>query len=374
MCCVAVFVLFVIQQIIILGAVSTQVSPNQMTNLINNLFCSPLDFSSYSDGLAVLHYAGYDGLSFFFLARPLFPILTITVIFVACMIAIHLRKQRKTEKQYKTEERKIVDWIQSDSLKEIDCHFYPDKVIRAIIAQKRLIQKQKDIHNEDSARIMHYMEDITHQLKTPLTVVRVACERLMLQNPSIQSTVETCLGQINKMTKMIQDLLQLGRFDCNKQKMHFTYANAGELLETVANNLNIIAATKNTSIEIFGDPTTIWYCDTHWLKEALGNIIKNCIEHSEDSKIVIQYASNNLSNHITIEDNGSGFETGFEKQIFQRYAFGGKTGKEGTGLGMAIAQEAIKLHYGFVTASNRTEGGAIFRIVFPRFDAETIYS
>lgn len=370
----ALLSLFVLQQIYFLGALSKQIDSNQLTALINSSFRIQALGESISNGLQALRHAGYDGVSLFFLIRPALPIFTITGLCAVFGFAIYSRKRRIILKNLQDEERKIVNWIHSEVNHEIDSMHFSNAIIKAIVSQKHLIKKQKEMHKEDTTRIMHFAEDISHQLKTPLAVVRVACERLALQNDSVRVTAETCLSQISKMTDMIQDLLQLGRFDCQKQKMNFSLNNAYELLEVMANDLYFISARKNISVEIDGDPTILWYCDPYWIKEAIGNIVKNCIEHSADSPINIKFESNNTYNQIIIEDNGCGFEEGFESQIFERYSLGGTRRKEGAGLGMAIANEAIKMHYGKITAANRVEGGAVFQIFFPRFDADSIYS
>lgn len=369
----ALLSLFVLQQICLLGVLSKQMDSNQLTALINSNFRIQSLGESFTNGLRALRYAGYDSVFFFFLIRPTLPIVTITVIFAAVGIASYTHKRRKVLKDIQEEEQKLVSWIHSEANHEIDSMYFSKAIIKAILSQKYLIKKQKELHKEDTARIMHFAEDISHQLKTPLAVVRVACERLALQNDSVRITAETCLSQISKMTDMIQDLLQLGRFDCQKQKMDFSLNNAYELLEVIANDLYFVAARKNISVEISGDSTILWYCDSYWIKEAIGNIVKNCIEHSADSPINIKFESSNTYNQIIIEDNGCGFEEGFESQIFERYSFGGKRRKEGAGLGMAIANEAIKMHYGKITAANRVEGGAVFHIFFPRVDADSIY-
>lgn len=371
---ISLLCLFVMQQIYFLGTLSKQIDSNQMASLINSIFRHQSFGENILTGLQTLRNAGYDNVSIFFLIRPTLPIITITVFFAAFGIAIYTHKRRKILKDIQEEERKIVNWIRSEVNHEIDCAYFSNTIIKAIVSQKHLIKKQKELHKEDTTRILHFAEDISHQLKTPLAVVRVACERLALQNDSVRVTAETCLSQISKMTDMIQDLLQLGRFDCQKQKMNFSLNNAYELLEVMANDLYFISARKNIPVEIDGDPTILWYCDSYWIKEAIGNIVKNCIEHSSDSPITIRFESSNTSNHIIIEDNGCGFEEGFESQIFERYSFGGTRRKEGAGLGMAIANEAVKMHYGKITAANRAEGGAVFYIIFPRFDADSIYS
>lgn len=371
--CVAVSLVFLHQYTVILGAVSDYLSPEEMTALVSGVFRHAQGSSNYTKGLMALERAGYGGFSHYFLMKPMLPCIVIAVTLLLCVVLVNHWSAKRERMAREEDNRRMIDWIQSGTTDAPSSPFYAPALIRAIADQKIRMQKQAEIHNEDTAKIMHYMEDISHQLKTPLSVIKVACERFALQNPSAAPVAETCLLQINKMTGLIRDLLQLGRFDCNKQKKNFAYFNAQELLETVVNDLAFVAAPKNVTIDMSGSADASWFCDGHWMKQAIGNILKNCIEHSSDSEIRIHYESNENANHITIEDNGCGFPPGYEQQVFQRYCFGSSTKTDSSGLGMAIAQEAIKLHFGSVSAANRPEGGVMFRIVFPRFDKNHIY-
>ena len=78
-------------------------------------------------------------------------------------------------------------------------------------------------------------------------------------------------------------------------------------------------------------------------------------------------------NKIIIRDNGQGFMFGRENKIFERYFLGDRTKEGSSGLGLSIAQQVIKQHFGTITASNRECGGAEFLILFPQMDATTIY-
>lgn len=372
--CVAVSLAFVHQYVVVLGVASNYLNTEEMIAFTNSVFRYQHDSSYYSSGLIALDRAGYGGFSHYFLMNPMLPFIVIAIILLICVVFVYNWREKRERIAREEDSRRMINWIQSEAVEEIYSPFYSIALVNAIVAQKKRMQKQKEIHNEDTTRIMHYMEDISHQLKTPLTVVRVACERLVIQNSSARAVAETCLSQINKMTILIQDLLQLGRFDCNKQKKNFSHVNAQELLETITNDLEFVASPQKITFELIGSSSTCWFCDSYWIKQAIGNILKNCIEHSSDSQIRIRYESNENTNHITIEDNGCGFPPGYEQQVFQRFSFGSTTKTDSSGLGMAIAQEAIKMHYGSVSAANRPDGGAIFRIVFPRFDANDIYS
>ena len=138
---IALLCLFIFQQIYFLGALSKQIDSSQMTALINNIFRYQSFDENFSEGLQILRLAGYDNVSFFFLIRPTLPILTITGFSTAIGIAIYTHKRRKILRDIQEEERKIVNWIRSEVNHEIDCLYFPNSIIKAIVSQKHLIRK-----------------------------------------------------------------------------------------------------------------------------------------------------------------------------------------------------------------------------------------
>ena len=220
---------------------------------------------------------------------------------------------------------------------------------------------------------MHYMEDVSHQLKTPLSVMRMICEKIEMRYSKFSVEMGKCLGQIDYMTDTIRDLINLGKFDCKKFQMKFEEISAEILVETVVNDIEILAEPKNIEISVQGKLKIKWLCDPFWMQEVLKNILKNCIEHSPNGKIEIFYGIEKNLNKIIIRDNGQGFMFGRENKIFERYFLGDRTKEGSSGLGLSIAQQVIKQHFGTITASNRECGGAEFLILFPQIDATTIY-
>lgn len=361
------------QNIIIIGTFSEQMDFTNVSLGVNHLLSGDNAQEAYKTGISALEQAGYANTYIGFFVKQFrdISIFFIEFIFVLALLYIMVMRRQKTVRT--NEVKELVKWINSNPGQQPSVKYMPKTVITSICALKNLIKRQKVIHEENSARILHYMEDIAHQLKTPLAVIRVACERISMYHPNTAEPMGSCLTQVDKMNDMIQDLLQLGRFDCNKQRLRFEYVNAGNLIETVANELDCFSQRKALVVSIYGEKDTAWFCDVFWMKEVLGNILKNCIEHSANGEIDITYESNVRMNQITIEDCGSGFQNGYDRKIFERYSFGDRTSKEGTGLGMSIAQQAMKQHFGSISAENRPSGGAKFYISFPCLDSESIY-
>lgn len=364
------------QNIITIGIFSEQMDSKNIIHSINSIM-SVSSTNAYQEGIIALQQAGYQNSYFHLFMRQFFSdavfFTGLFLIFIIVYLLIRLRQNNA----YSVEVQEIVDWINDTSFElpeQYAIKHLPSEVIMSIGSLKKQLNHQKMIHEEDTARIMNYMENISHQLKTPLAVISATCEHLSIHHPDIEEKMVICLAQADKMTGLIRDFLQLGRFDCNKQKVQFEYIFATLLIETVTNNLDIVAKKKQVSIVEYGEKDILWYCDIFWMEEILGNILKNCIEHSENGEISIAYNHYGSMNQIVIRDCGIGFKDGFEKQIFKRYSCIDRINVDGSGLGLAIAQQAMKLHFGTIVARNRPEGGVEFQLSFPQLDHENIYS
>lgn len=379
--CIAIlfYILFLYQYIIyqntiLIGIFSEQLDFENALSCVNLLFSSGFsNTSAHQKGLLLLQNAGYSSTYRIFLTMDWTRMTLLFFLILLVLFLLFLFIKRFEKRNIKNEIRSITSWINGNSQTLPSACYTAESILFAISLLKEKLQNQKRIHEADTERMMHYMEDISHQLKTPLAVIRVICEKLSLQDTKHSGSMDKCLQQVDKMSSMIHDLLQLGKFDCRKFVMKFSFIKAYELLETLVNDLDNLAFRKNLEFIIHGNPETLWLCDIFWMKEIIGNVLKNCIEHSQDGEILLSYAETDTMHHISIQDCGSGFSAGQEKRIFDRYSLGDREKQEGTGLGLAIAQQAIQLHFGSITAKNRLEGGAEFIITFPKLDANTFY-
>ncbi len=363
------------QNISIIGMVAGSLEQGELNNLISQMM-SKTDMNSYQLGCQVLQETGYQNNTYLLFLQPFIRTYIMSIIIVLVLIGLYLLLRRKQRQQRIQEIHSMIDWINSEETalpKYCEMGNVPIEVLQAIEELKIKDARNAIIYEENTAGMMKYMENISHQLKTPLTVVRTTCERVSMKHQEVEDKMTICQEQADKMSMLIRDFLQLGRFDCNKQKMKFEYIRATDLIETVANELDVVAQKKNITIVKQGKEDISWYCDIFWMEEILGNVLKNCMEHSENGEIYINYEFTNHVNQIRIRDCGVGLKEGIEKQIFERYSSVNRINIEGSGLGLSIAQEAIKMHFGTITARNHTQGGVEFRISFPQLDPENIY-
>lgn len=104
--------------------------------------------------------------------------------------------------------------------------------------------------------------------------------------------------------------------------------------------------------------------DLEWTMEAMMNLMKNCMEHSQGGKIYCSYEQNPLYTEIQIWDDGEGFAKEDIPHLFERFYRGQNASEGGIGIGLALAKEMIERQNGTIRAKNRPGGGALFEIHF----------
>ena len=352
----------------LIGLCAESVDTQSLTELVSQAFAAQNQDDLYRAGAEVLNNIGY-GTSYFRLVHVnqiavLLGVLVLLVSYIGFWFFFsHTRKHCVHE---------FSSWIRDESATEsIGC--IPQELSDAVLELKQNIVRQAQVHAEKTAKMFRYFEDLSHQMKTPLAVIRAACERTELKFPACSQSMELVTSQIDRLVALIAQILQLGRFDCGRLSLHFEYIQARDLLEAVTNNLFAVAEKKHIQFSVEGDPQIRWYCDIAWMQEAVANVLKNCIEHSDSGTISLRYETANHLNRLVIQDHGEGFQQGYEKEAFQRYSMLGRRGKEGAGLGLAIAGQILQLHFGRAQAQNVPEGGAQFTFTFPMLDADQIY-
>ena len=210
------------------------------------------------------------------------------------------------------------------------------------------------------------LEDMSHQLRTPLTTSMLLLG--LLRKPELsreerQAHITELFSMLTRMQWMLETLLGLSRLEAGA--MHFSpeVLPAADLIREALAPLEISmelkALTLHTRIE--GDP--VLTADRSLCIEALTNLLKNCMEHTpEGGSITIEAADRTLYTGILITDTGSGIAPEDLPHLFERFYRGGSSG--GYGIGLAFAQKIITAQSGSLQARNVQPHGAQFDIRF----------
>ena len=177
---------------------------------------------------------------------------------------------------------------------------------------------------KDKINLKRALEDISHQLKTPLTSILIILDNL-IDNPEMdyQTRVEflhDLKRETTRIQSLIQSILKLSKFDSNTVQFIKQDIYLKQIIDEAIKNTGSLADLKNIKINVEGNKKIKLNCDLLWQIEAITNILKNCIEHSkENTQIDIKYNNNSVYSYITITDYGEGISKEDLPHIFERF-------------------------------------------------------
>lgn len=210
-------------------------------------------------------------------------------------------------------------------------------------------------------RFAENLENIAHQLKTPITAAFLSLQLMKKIAPN--DYAKQIEKQLERLNCLEESLLMLSRIDAGTLPLKYTEVDIYTALNLAAENLNDLLLKENISIVIPDKGCIEFFGDLEWTMEALINLLKNCMEHSQHDGIVhCDYTGNPLYAEILIWDEGAGFDPEDIPRLFERFYRGRRAAGNGIGIGLALARSIFELQNGTITARNLQDGGACFEI------------
>ncbi len=232
-----------------------------------------------------------------------------------------------------------------------------------------MLKEESEISKKDKENLKMSVEDISHQLKTPLTSITIMLDNLK-NNPNMdENTKQKFIFEISKQIDWINwlviSMLKLSKLDANVVQFYEEKINLKRFIDEIIKNLEIPIEIKNQQIVIEGDESASFIGDYKWQQEAVTNIIKNCIEHNKDNgKVYIRYEENTLFTKITIKDEGEGISKEDLKHIFERFYKGQNSSENSVGIGLALAKNIIEKNNGMISCKSELDKGTEFVIKY----------
>lgn len=234
---------------------------------------------------------------------------------------------------------------------------------------KTVVMLKNDAENslKDKIIIKTYLEDISHQLKTPLTVISIALDNL-IDNPNMdEKSRNEFISKIAKenanINNLVQNLLKLSRFDINVINFDNKNIIVKDLLDKSVDKVSLVADLKNIDIKLNISNDFNLNVDPNWQIEAISNIIKNAIEHSGENDAVYVFAEDNkIYSKIEIINNGVIDDKELNK-IFDRFYTNKKGYSESVGIGLSLAKNIIEKNNGKIDVNSK-DGKTTFIIKY----------
>ncbi len=234
---------------------------------------------------------------------------------------------------------------------------------------------QKQIRQlEDLSRVQRrFVADVTHELRTPITTVRMAADVLHEARTDFPlaaaRSAELLQNELGRFELMLSELLEISRYDAGDAQLDPEPTDLVALTRRVVDSVSPLAARKGSELVVSADGPVVADLDHVRIERVLRNLVVNAIEHGEGRPVEIRVAGDDDAVAVTVRDSGVGLKPGEERLAFTRFWRGDPSRARttgGTGLGLAIAQEDTRVHGGVLDARGRPGHGAVFRMTLPR--------
>ena len=213
----------------------------------------------------------------------------------------------------------------------------------------------------DKLNLKKSLEDISHQLKTPLTSILIMLDDLIDdENMDVElrnDFLKNIKREIMNINFLVQEILKLSKFESNTIKFIKKDTKVIEIIKSSMDNVLLLCDLKNIEIIVENSNSSKIKCDYKWEVEAITNILKNCIEYSENGqKIIITCQENNIYFMIKIKSFGKIIDKKDLPHIFERFYQGKNSNSDGIGIGLALSKAIINEDNGTIDVfSNKKE-------------------
>lgn len=291
----------------------------------------------------------------------IFTNIVLVLVFVLLVILIIFKYDNKKTKEinditkYIEELNKKNYSLYIDDISEDELSILKNEIYKTTV----LLKEDAINSKKDKIELKKSLEDISHQLKTPLTSILILLDNL-LENPEMdkkirEDFIRDIKREINNINFLVQSILKLSRFDTNSVNFIVADVNVKDLIEECIKNVSLLTEVKNVNIKLNINKDFSIKCDRRWQVEAITNIIKNCVEHTNDM-VVIDIDDNNVYSSIVIRDNGKGISKKDLKNIFKRFYRGENAKADSIGIGLSLAKSIIEKDNGNISVESSCSG------------------
>jgi len=240
------------------------------------------------------------------------------------------------------------------------------------------IQKLAETFNDMLGRLdytftsqKHLFENLSHELKTPLTILKGEFEvvlKKMRSSEDYETILKSSLEEVDKMTRLVENLLMLASFESKKMMPERKALDLGALLKNVADNIKRLAERKRIDVIFAGSGGVEILGDEKELKQLFLNLIDNAVKYTpEGGRIDIKLRKDDKSASVIVKDTGVGISESDIAHIFDRFyrVRGAKDVSYGFGLGLSIARAIVDAHKGSIKVESSLGNGTAFIVTLP---------
>lgn len=225
--------------------------------------------------------------------------------------------------------------------------------------------------NEKSSKkfLRNTISDISHQLKTPLAALNIyngIIQDEAKELPTIQEFSQLSEQELDRIETLVHSLLKITKLDAGTIILEKTLENVSELAENIKKHFLFRAEQEEIEILLSGNEEISLLCDRNWIIEAISNLVKNALDHTEKGGIIrIEWRAFTSIVQIAVKDNGCGIHPEDLHHIFKRF-YRSRFSKDtqGIGLGLSLTKAIVEAHNGMIEVDSTLGKGTSFTINF----------
>lgn len=310
---------------------------------------------------AVQTYRNQAMLSIFLLLVFLFGVIYLSLF-------LYLRRQHKA---FSNAENTIRQFLDGNTTSRIECSQAGDwySLFHAINEMATILSAHAENQRQTKEFLQEIISDVSHQIKTPLSALKMYHEIIESHKDdasTVSSFTEKSQREIKRMEDVIYTLMKLARLDAGIIQMEKAPENLSVLMQDVLERFETWAEGEHKTITLSGKEDVVLSCDALWVSEAIGNIVKNALEHTENGgHIEVKWSQSPLMTQIEISDDGKGIHPEDLYNIFKRfYRSRFSSDVHGIGLGLPLAKSIVEAHGGTISVTSSLGAGTTFTLNF----------
>ncbi|MFV0393664.1 MAG: sensor histidine kinase [Coprobacillaceae bacterium] len=281
-------------------------------------------------------------------------------------------EQRKYQKELSEISRIIENMINQEDITKLSTtsEYLASKIQHQIEKLHATLLLEQNTVKKDRDEIRTLISDIAHQLRTPLSNMRLYLDLLDAQadvNEEQRLYLDNIELAVDNFTFLTESFIKMSRLDGKVMQLKQIEQSLNKTLQMSITTVLPKAKEKNIGIQYDNTKNIMLSHDTNWMQEALYNILENAVKYTDtNGKVIVTLQENNMFVEIVIEDNGIGIQSGEENEIFKRFYRGKNVmSQPGFGIGLYLSRSIVLLHNGFIKVK-KIKIGTKFTIYLPK--------
>lgn len=333
-------------------------------NKIKSLFCKVLIcISAFALISIVLIISKVENAALYIFICSLF-------MFFAISIALY-KYFYEQNKIIENAEAQITQYISGNHTARIECDEEGElyKLFHKVNSLAAILNAHADNELKSKEFLRNTISDISHQLKTPLAALNIYNGIMQSEaenSPEIQEFTNLTEQELDRIETLVQNLLKITKLDAGTIMLDKSTENVSEIMDNIKKQFLFRADQEGKKISLSGDGNITLLCDNDWLTQAIGNIVKNALDHTTaGGHIEIEWKNFASVVQIVIKDNGIGIHPEDLHHIFKRF-YRSRFSKDtqGIGLGLPLSKAIIEAHNGTIEVDSELGRGTTFVINF----------